>query len=704
MLAQPFRKIAALTLATAFALVFLASASAQPAKRAMTVEDLWKVKRLGKPALSPNGKWVAVDVTSYSMEDNDSTSELWLLSTDGKSQKQLTNRGGKVSSPAWSPDGKQIAFVLAAKDKPGQIYVLSPEGGEASQLSKLPMAASALKWCPTGRAIYCVVRTWPTTPDDESYKKKVEAEKNNKVKAYVIDDAMFRYWDTWIADGKRPVVFAVDVFTGKHKNLFAHTKLHLPVPEASANQYDIAPDGREICFVADSVKEIGSDVNLDLYTMPLDKAGAPKNITTDNDAADNQPAYSPDGKYLAFLRQKIKFFYADQNRLMVHDRKTGENRELTTKLDRSSNTPRWANPEAILFEAENNGYHHIYGATTLDNAPKKLTSGFTDTSFDYQSNTLVFMRSSFDRPVGIFVKSGMLEPKQIDHFNDALVTGWNLGKVAEVYFKGADDDEVQMWIVYPADFDAKKKWPLLQVVHGGPHNGITTDFHYRWNLQLMAARGYVVASINFHGSSGFGNKFTDSITGDMATKPFNDVMKGTDWLEKQPYIDKDRMAAAGGSYGGFMMAWLNGHTDRFKGMICHAGVYNWHSMMASDVTRSRQRPLGQPPWGDLTQIDKQSPQRFAANFKTPTLIMHGEKDYRVPVTQGFEYFSTLKLKGVPTRLIYFPDENHWILKPQNSRLWHNEFFAWLEKYVGHGPTKTSAGAPAGWYNVRGGAQ
>jgi dipeptidyl aminopeptidase/acylaminoacyl peptidase len=239
-----------------------------------------------------------------------------------------------------------------------------------------------------------------------------------------------------------------------------------------------------------------------------------------------------------------------------------------------------------------------------------------------------------------------------------------------------------MWIVYPPKFDRSKKWPLLMVIHGGPHNGITTDFHYRWNLHLFASKGYVVACPNFHGSSGFGQKFTDSITGDMASKPFEDVMKATDYMVKQPYIDKDRTAAAGASYGGYMMAWINGHTDRFKALICHAGVYNWHSMMASDVVRSRERPLGAMPWGDQKIIDRQSPQRFAANFKTPTLVMHGEKDFRVPVTQGFEFYNTLRIKGVPSRLVYFPDENHWILKPQNARLWHREFFGWLEKHVG----------------------
>jgi dipeptidyl aminopeptidase/acylaminoacyl peptidase len=243
-----------------------------------------------------------------------------------------------------------------------------------------------------------------------------------------------------------------------------------------------------------------------------------------------------------------------------------------------------------------------------------------------------------------------------------------------------------MWLFLPPDFDPSKKWPLVQMVHGGPHGAVTDDFSFRWNPQVWAAHGWVIAAVNFHGSSGFGRAFTDSITGDLGTKPMADIMKATDWLEQKPWIDKNRVAAAGGSYGGYMMAWLNGHTDRFKAMVCHAGVYNWHSMLASDFVKGRERALGAPPWGDLAHIDKQSAQRFAANFKTPTLVIHGEKDFRVPVTQGFEYYNTLRQKGVPARLVYFPDENHWVLKQQNALVWHREVFAWLEKYIGVGPT------------------
>lgn len=690
MMAPFFRALALVGLG----LCFLAPVQAQSAKKhPLTVEDMWKVRRPGKPALSPDGKWVAVELTTYSMKDNDSSSELWLLSTDGQSQRQLTNRGGKVSSPVWSPDGKQIAFVFSAKEQPGQIFVIDPKGGEARQLTKLPMAPAGLKWPADGKSIYCVVKTWLDTPDDESYRKREKEKKEAKVQAYVIEDALYRYWDTWLADGKRPVVFAVDAATGKHRNLFAGLKVHLPAQEAGAAQYDVAPDGKELCFVADSVKEPGRDFNLDLYLLPTEGSATPRNITGDNEANDNQPVYSPDGKSIAFIRQKTKYFYADLQRLMIHDRASGKNRSPFDHFERSANSPSFAAANGkVIFEAEYNGYHLLFEGDIASNQVSFLTKGFTDAApsvaITRDGPAIAFSRSSFDKPAAIyFLPPKTKEPAQIDRFNDALVATWEMGKVEEVYFKGADDEEVQMWIVFPPDFDAKKKWPLLQVVHGGPHNGITTDFHFRWNLQLMAAQGYVVSCINFHGSSGFGQKFCDSIVGDTATKPFTDVMKGTDYMENQPYIDKNRMVTAGASYGGYMMAWLNGHTDRFKAMVCHAGVYNWHSMMASDIVKGRDRSLGATAWSDPKQIDKQSPQRFAGNFKTPTLVMHGEKDYRVPVTQGFEYFNTLKQMGVPTRLVYFPDENHWIMRPQNSLLWHREFFGWLDKYVGHGPSK-----------------
>lgn len=732
---------------------------AQEAKRPITPDDLLKVKRVGAPSTSPDGQWAVVDVSTIDVARNDSASELWLLSTDGKTQKQLTRSGGKNSAPKWSPDGQHIAFLSQrAGDDSTQIYVIAPEGGEARRVSKMPMVPFGIKWGADCKTIYCTAWTWLDTPTDEAFQKKTRELKDNKVQAYIIEEGTFRYWDRWIADGKRPVVWAVDVESGKHRNLLAHCKRHIPPYEAGEKDYDVSPDGKQLAFVSENVKVLGLDTNHDIYVLDLTKPDAEAvNTTQDNEANDTNPVYSPDGRSLVFLRQTTKFFYADRFRLMLRNVDISQAKELTASLDRSCTNPVWLpDSNRIAVEIEDSGITNI-AFVTLDGkimrpkepvseraisfangriSERKMEGSLRETgeastevfrllekkanngkeneeelakATQRQKNAVlnvkkimqeqgrklddiklpirvgVYQASSFNQPPTIYAHKPGSAPIKLEHFNDDLVKQWQLGKVENLTFKGADDRDVQMFLVYPPNFDESKKWPLVQMVHGGPHNAMTNDFSYRWNPQVWAAQGWVIAIVNFHGSSGFGQQFTDSITGDMGTKPMTDIMKATEFLCAKPWIDKDRVAAAGASYGGYMMAWLNGHTDFFKTMVCHAGVYNWHSMVASDMVRGRERSLGAPPWGDLSKIDQQNAQRFAANFKTPTLVIHGEKDFRVPITQGIEYYNTLRQKGVPTRFIYFPDENHWVLKPQNSQLWHKEVFAWISKGIGNGP-------------------
>ena len=570
------------------------------------------------------------------------------------------------------------------------MYVIAPTGGEARRLSDLPTAPSGLKWGADSKTVYCIGWTWPESPDDADHRKREKELKEGKRKGVVIDDAVYRYWDRWLYDGKRPTVYAVDAATGKHRNLLAGTGRHLPPTQPSENDYDVSPDGKELCFVAETAKDPGTDFNADLYTLALgeEKAKA-KNITTDNEASDTNPVYSPDGKRIAFLRQTTKFFYADKRRLMVMG-KDGKPQELTADLDRSAQNPQWQpDSDRLTFEAEDAGYvRRFIIPAGPGRSATAITGKVSERNTDFAGRTWVFLRNSFNDPPAVYAHGpDSKELTKISFFNDDITKRWKLGKVELTKIKGSDDADVPMWVFYPPDFDPKKKWPLVQMIHGGPHNGVMSEFSFRWNPQLWAARGYVVAVVNFHGSSGFGQKYADSITGDYATRPMTDILKATDWFEQQPWVDKARMAAAGGSYGGHMVALLNGHTDRFKAYVCHAGVYTYHGQMASDIVKGRERSLGAFPWSDLEKIDKQTAQRYAKNFKTPTLVLHGEKDYRVPVTQGLEYYNTLRQKGVPTRLVYFPDENHWILKPQNAKLWHKEVFAWLDKHIGTGPSE-----------------
>jgi dipeptidyl aminopeptidase/acylaminoacyl peptidase len=687
------RWIPAALLTLALALLIAAPLAAQ--KRPITVEDLWAVKRVGAPSLSPDGKWVAVSVTTFGMDDNKGSSDLWLLATDASvalgsaGQRRLTSHTASDSSPQWSPDGKWIAFLSRREgDDQAQIYLISPEAGEARRLTRVSTGVSAIRWFPDSSRLAFISWVWPDLATDAEQAKRLKEQKDAKVKAYVIDQTRYRYWDHWIADGRVPHLFVADAATGAHSNLFAGTELKLHLTDPSADDYHISPDGKEIAFASDLAADPGFDPSSDLVILNLETRKW-QNITGDNPAGDSSPRYSPDGKWIAYGRNSIPQA-PDRTRVALYERATGGKRVLTEGWDLSAGSPEWApDSQWLYFTAEDRARVPVWRLAVTGGEPVTLVEGGSSSgaTLSADGRTLAFIHTTMADPPGVFAAAADgSSVRKLESFNDALTAQWKFGEVKEVTFKGWNDEPVQMWVIFPPDFDPAKKWPLVHAVHGGPHGAWLDQFHFRWNMHLLASRGHVVAAVNFHGSTGWGDAFTDSITGQFGAKELADTEAATDYLIAAGYIDPERLAAAGGSFGGFMVAFMNGKTDRYKAYVCHAGVYDYpFQQTASDSVRGRQRALGGWFW-ENPEIEKQSARAFTGNMKTPTLIIHGELDYRVPLAHGLAYYAALKMKQVPTRLLYFPDENHWVLKPQNSRLWHSEVFSWLEKYVSAGAT------------------
>ena len=669
-------------------------------RKPFNVEALWQLERVGAPSLSPDGKQAVASVSRYAMDKNTGQSSLYLLATDGGNVRPLTSAGDKDGQPQWSPRGDQIAFTArreqeGSKDEEAQLYLIAPDGGEARRMGAdvgVATGVAAFKWFPDGRRIAFVSWVWPALKGAAAQAKALKEFKARKETGYVTDQAVYRYWDHHIPMGRVAHLCVLDTLTGKTQDLFEGTDFELTRADPDAHCFDISPDGRRIVFAFDPAAEKRLDNRFALGEIDI-KSGHIRTLLQDKDWDCQAPRYSHGGQHLAFLASHHGFKHTMPAQLAVLDTQ-GQWAVLSGDWDHEVTAPLvWAEDDlGLLFGAEKKGRRHLWHFDLAERTARMLFEGGNATSFAAAAGVVVVNHDSVQHPPRLSVLSvlpvlagdqaALLSPKRIETFNDELLSHHSVSRHEEVFIKGALDEQVQMWLVYPPDFDPKKKYPLMHLIHGGPHTAFGDSWHWRWNHQAFAAEGYVLACVNYHGSSSFGHAFLDSITHRWGELELQDIEAGTDWLLKKPWIDKKRVFATGGSYGGYMVAWMNGHVPagRYQAYVCHAGCFDWQAMFADDAYTWHAKELGAWYWDDPAKIAAQSPHSFAQHMTTPTLVIHGAQDYRVPDAQGLAYYNTLKARRIDARLLWYPDENHWILKPQNSRLWYAEFFAWLKRH------------------------
>jgi dipeptidyl aminopeptidase/acylaminoacyl peptidase len=725
-----------------FLLCFSVAAVAQ-GKHPFTFEDMMKLKRVGEPVPSPDGKWVAFSVVDVSLEANTKTPHVWIVplsSADTHVGTAAPGRSGEPSSPRsaereiipnqdsdrprWSPDGKHFLF-LSSKDGGQQVWIadFDPATGTVPathRLTSIATEADGPLWSPDGKNIVFTSSVYPEctgSPEEAAAcnAMKLDEAAKSKVKAQIFTRLLYRHWNAY-QEGKRNHLFVVAADGGTPRDL---TPGDFDAPVFSLggqDNYAISPDGQELCYTSNHDKVEATSTNNDLWIVPI-AGGEAKNITADNPASDSTPLYSPDGKYIAYRAQERPGYESDQFKLVLYDRGTGQKKDLIGKSDWEDwGSFTWArNPSEIFFvgsdqDAQNKGQKTVWDMRFGVRGPsvqvpegkvlmriaqtrQRITRGYDDDLvLSSNGTTLFFTQMSLENPAEIrkIVLPANIDPydlpdgERITHLNDGVLSRVAMSPVEPFWFKGAENARVQGFLVKPPNFDPKQKYPIKLLIHGGPQGAWGDEWSYRWNAELFAANGYMVLMINPRGSTGYGQKFIDDINGDWGGRAFEDLMKGLDYAEQTyPFIDKDRECALGASYGGYMINWILGHTDRFKCLVSHDGMFNADSAWGStEELWFNEWEFQGTPWTNREIYRKWSPHLSAANFKTPTLVIHSQKDYRLDVSEGLQLFTTLQRMNVPSKMLYFPDEGHWVLKPQNSQLWYKTVNDWVDQWIG----------------------
>jgi dipeptidyl aminopeptidase/acylaminoacyl peptidase len=671
------------------ALVFVAAFTAF-AQTGFNFTDMMNVRRVSDPQPSPDGRTVAFSVGTVDLPQNRVLTQIYTVKIDGSDQKQITSGDKSNSSPRWSPDGKRIAYVSG-----GQIWTMEPDGDDKKQVTHISTGASNPVWSPDQKWIAFQSDVYPECTSDDCNKAEDARVESGKVKAIVTERLLYRHWNEW-RDRKRTHVLVVSSAGGVASDLTPGDFDAPPYAASSGIDYAFSPDSREVAFLKNPEKVEATSTNSDVFIASLNDRSA-KNITVNNRGYDASPIYTPDGKYILFRSQATPTFEADRWRIMRYNRATGETVELTRRFDLQADEMT-VSPDSrtIYFTAGERGHSPLFSlpvepdlqlriATFVKPVVKDIFAGSLNVSGD--GRTLVFTTSSIAEPPEVWKVntdgSGLM---RLTTFNTQAFQRFGIQQAEETEWKGALNHQIHGFIVKPVNFDPSKKYPLIVLIHGGPQGAFNDNWGYRWNPQMFANAGYVVFMPNPRGSTGYGQKFVNDISGDWGGKAAIDIQSGVAEVIKRPYVDKTRIGGAGASYGGYMVDWLLGHNNdprfKFRAFVSHAGVYNLESMAAA--TEELWFPNWEfkgMPWQNPVLYQRWSPNKFVNNFNTPTLVSAGELDFRVPVDQSMQLFTALQLKGVDSKLIIFPDEGHWILKPQNSQFWYKNVLDWFGKYL-----------------------
>ncbi|MDX2000627.1 MAG: S9 family peptidase [Thermoanaerobaculia bacterium] len=668
-------------------LLLLPHAALAADKKPFTAQDLWSMERISEPAVSPDGKTVAFTLRRTDFAADRGRTDLWRVGVDGTGLTRLTTHDAGDSTPVFAPDGQSL-FFYSTRSGSGQVWRLPLAGGEPVQVTQLPFDVGSWSLSPDGTRLAVSMEVYPDCATLACSEERSAAAEKRKATGRLYDQLMVRHWDTW-KDGKRSQLFVVPVAGGDAVDVTRGIAGDVPSkPFGGAEEFAWTPDGKGLIVTAKVVgREEAWSTDYDLYHVVADGTGTPKNLTDANPAWDTQPQFSPDGKHLVYLAMARPGFEADRFRIMVLDWPGGTTaRALTETWDRSVDSMTFApDGKTLLVTAQDVGQVALFTVDFATGKPWRIFADGHVRNPAYAGNRIVFGRDTMKSPVDLYsIDLQGQNLKALTAVNAERLAGIAFGDFEQFSFPGAKGDKVHGYVVKPANFDPTKKYPIAFLIHGGPQGSFGNDFHYRWNPQAYAGAGYAAVMIDFHGSTGYGQAFTDSISGDWGGAPLEDLKKGMAFaLQQYPFLDGEKACALGASYGGFMINWIAGQwRDGFRCLVNHDGLFDQRMMYyTTEELWFPEWEQGGPYFRNPEAHEKFNPARFVDRWQTPMLVVHGALDYRVPETQGLATFTALQRRGIPSRLLQFPNENHWVLKPSNGLLWHETVLEWLARWT-----------------------